>query len=230
MSLPFTPEAFLQVFAAYNQAVWPAQVVLYVLAVVLAGVAHRGGAGAARWVAFGLAVLWAWMGLVYHIGFFRFINPAALGFGIAFLVQAWLFLVWGVTTPTLTVGEMRGARAWLGGAMLAYGLALYPLLGWLQGHRFPASATFGLPCPTTIVTLGLLVWARPRPPWWLLVVPLAWAVVGISATVALGMWEDLGLVAAGIAAAAWLWHDQGHEDPGIAGRGHKWLPLLNPKP
>jgi hypothetical protein len=60
MSLSFTPEAFLQVFAAYNQ--------------------------------------WAWMGLVYHIGFFRFINPAALGFGIAFLVQAWLFLVWGVNT------------------------------------------------------------------------------------------------------------------------------------
>jgi len=211
MSLPFTPEAFLQVFVDYNQAVWPAPVVLYLLAVVLAGVAHRGGHGSARWIAFGLAVLWAWMGLVYHIEFFRFINPAALGFGIAFLLQAWLFLVWGVTTPPIAVGEVKGARAWLGGAMLAYALALYPLLGWLLGHRFPASATFGVPCPTTIVTLGLLVWARPRAPWWLLVVPLAWTAVGSSAAFSLGMWEDLGLLAAGATAAAWLWRDaRGH--------------------
>jgi hypothetical protein len=48
MLLPFTPEAFLQVFAAYNQAVWPAQVFLYLLAVVLTGVAHRGDGRSAR--------------------------------------------------------------------------------------------------------------------------------------------------------------------------------------
>ncbi|HXI65919.1 MAG TPA: DUF6064 family protein [Gemmatimonadales bacterium] len=207
MSLPFTPKAFLQVFVDYNQAVWPAQVFLYFLAVVLTGVAHRGRGRATRWVALGLAGLWAWMGLEYHIGFFRIINPAALGFGIAFLVQAWLFLVWGVTTPNIAVGEVKGGRAWLGGAMLAYALAFYPLLGWLLGHRFHASATVGLPCPTTIATLGLLVWVRPRPPWWLWVVPLAWAVVGSSAAFALGMWEDLGLLAAGVAAAAWWWRD-----------------------
>ena len=98
---------------------------------------------------------------------------------------------------------MRG----VGGAMVAYALVLYPLLVWLFGHRFPASPSFGLPCPTTIATLGFLVWARSRPPWWLLTVPLAWAVVGSSAVFALGMWEDLGLPAAGIAAAAWLWRD-----------------------
>ena len=207
MSLPFTPEAFLRVFVDYNRAVWPAQLFLYLLAVVLAGVAHRGRGRATRWVAFGLALLWAWMGLVYHIGFFRFINPAALGFGIAFLVQAWLFLVWGVTSSTIAIGEVKGARAWLGGAMLVYALVLYPPLGWLLGHRFPESATVGLPCPTTIATLGLFVWARPRPPWWLSVVPLAWTIVGSGAVFALGMWEDLGLLAAGFAAAAWLWRD-----------------------
>ena len=220
MWLPFTPEAFRQVFAEYNQAVWPAQVFLYVLAVVVTGVAHRGVAGATRWIAFGLAVLWAWMGGVYHIGFFCLITPAALGFGIAFMLQAWLFVVWGVTAPATAAGEVNTARFWLGGAMLAYALALYPLVGWLLGHRFPASATFGLPCPTTIASLGLVVWVRPRPPCWTLTIPFAWAVVGSSAAFALGMWEDLGLLAAGVAAAAWLWHD----------RASVTTPALSPAP
>ncbi|HEV2751722.1 MAG TPA: DUF6064 family protein [Gemmatimonadales bacterium] len=177
-----------------------------------------------RWIAFGLVVLWAWMGLVYHIGFFRSINPAALGFGIAFMLQAWLFLVWGVAARIVAAGEVTGARAWVGGAILAYALVLYPVFGWLFGHRYPASATFGLPCPTTIATLGLLVWAGPRPPWWLLTIPFAWAVVGSSAAFALGMWEDLGLLAAGAAAATWMWRDA--RRPGAAvGHYRKEVPV-----
>ena len=31
MNLPFTVEQFLDVFAQYNQAVWPIQIVAYVL-------------------------------------------------------------------------------------------------------------------------------------------------------------------------------------------------------
>ena len=39
-----------------------------------------------------LAVFWAWNGVGYHLGFFAEINPAAYGFGAAFLLQAALFL------------------------------------------------------------------------------------------------------------------------------------------
>lgn len=34
MELPFTVDQFMAVFAAYNTAVWPAQILLYALAVV----------------------------------------------------------------------------------------------------------------------------------------------------------------------------------------------------
>lgn len=64
----------------------------------------------------------------------------------------------------------------------------------------PAMPTFGLPCPTTIYTLGLLLWAERPMPRWLLTVPLAWSVLGASAARQLGVWEDLGLVAAGVLA------------------------------
>jgi hypothetical protein len=100
---------------------------------------------------------------------------------------------------------VRGFDAWAGGALLGYALVVYPLLGWALGHRYPASPTFGLPCPTTIATFGVLIWVRPQPRWWLLIVPLLWAVVGTSAAFSLGIREDLGLLVAGVVAGAWLW-------------------------
>ncbi|MBI4501217.1 MAG: hypothetical protein HY700_08655 [Gemmatimonadetes bacterium] len=215
MSLPFTVDQFLGVFASYNRAVWPAQVLLYGIGWLLAIVAYRGRAGAPRWIAFGLALLWAWMGAVYHLWFFRPVNPAAVAFGGAFLLQALLFVLWGTTHRRETAGRVRGARAWVGGALLGYALVAYPLLGWSLGHHYPSSPTFGVPCPTTIATLGLLVWVSPPPPWWLLVVPLLWVLVGSSAAFALGIREDLGLLAAGVIASAWFWY-RSRNQPAVA--------------
>src|SRR5690606_31807492 len=64
--------------------------------------------------------------------------------------------------------------------------------------------TFGLPCPTTLFTVGLLAFlARPYPAY-VLAVPLLWSAVGTSAAFGLGMYEDLGLIAAGLIAAGLL--------------------------
>ncbi len=35
MRLPFTPEQFFGVFAKYNEAVWPAQVAIYIAAAIV---------------------------------------------------------------------------------------------------------------------------------------------------------------------------------------------------
>ncbi len=88
-------------------------------------------------------------------------------------------------------------RGFAGALLLGYGLAAYPLLGYAAGHRYPATPTFGLPCPTTIYTLGLLLWAERPMPRWLLTVPLVWSAIGASAALQLGVLEDLGLVVAG---------------------------------
>jgi len=37
MLLPFTPDQFLEVFATYKLAVWPAQLIAYLLGVTMAG-------------------------------------------------------------------------------------------------------------------------------------------------------------------------------------------------
>jgi hypothetical protein len=54
-----------------------------------------------------------------------------------------------------------------------------------------------VPCPTTIFTLGLLLFAAPPVPRIAFLVPLLWAAVGSVAAVSLGVVEDFGLLAAG---------------------------------
>ena len=55
---------------------------------------------------------------------------------------------------------------------------------------------FAVPCPTTLVTAGLLLTAAGVPRW-VNIVPILWAVVGSSAAFALGIRADLALVVAG---------------------------------
>lgn len=208
MNLPFTVGEFLDVFRAYNLAIWPGQIALYGAGVALVLVALWGPAAWARWVVpGGLAALWAWMGAVYHLGFFAGVNKAARLFGIAFLAQALLWLLWAWRTPALHFRPRDLAWRSVGAGLLGYALVIYPLLNVALGHAYPAMPTFGAPCPTTIATLGLLTWASPGPRWYVLPVPILWALVGTSAAILLGVREDLGLpVAAALAIAAKLGH------------------------
>lgn len=109
MSLPFTTDQFLAVFADYNRAVWPAQLLLLALGIALTVAAYLGLPGTQRLIALGLALLWAWMGVVYHLGFFRHINPAAGLFGAVFVVEAVLLVLWGLRRNDNAVGKVHGA-------------------------------------------------------------------------------------------------------------------------
>src|SRR5688572_7510802 len=141
------------------------------------------------------------MGVAYHFVHFSSINDAAWIFGLAFVLQAGLFVV-AAMRGRLRFDARQDAYGWLGAAMIAYALVVYPSLAMTGEHAYPRSPTFGLPCPTTIFTLGLLVWARARVPAWLLVIPLAWSAIGSSAAFAFGIREDLGLAVAAVLTVA----------------------------
>jgi hypothetical protein len=200
MDIPFTTEQFLDVFRRYNTEQWPARWVLLADGAVAAALALRGRRRESRLAALLLAFLWLWMGVVYHLGYFRAINPAAVYFGVAFIAQAVLFAWLGAWRGGLAFEGRADGAGILGGVLLAYALVGYPLLGLALGHRYPAAPTFGLPCPTTIFTFGLLLWARPPVPRALLVIPALWSVLGVSAAAQLGMREDLGLIVAALLA------------------------------
>lgn len=204
MSLPFSPEEFFDVFRRYNDGVWPAQFLLIGLGLAAAWLSFRPQPGSDRFVSGVLALLWAWMGVVYHLAFFRSINPGALGFGLLFLFQATLFLWQGVLRPDLVFRAPRTATGIVGGSLLVFAFAIYPLLARSFGHVYPAAPTFGLPCPTTIATLGLMLWLTSPVPLALAVIPLLWSAIGTSAAVLLGVREDLGLGLAGVVTLAML--------------------------
>ena len=97
------------------------------------------------------------MGIVYHLIFFTEINKAAYLFGAVFILQGILFLIFGVFQNQLSFKFHYGIYGWLGIMLISFALVVYPVLGYIVGHTYPSSPTFGLPCPTTIFTLGLLL-------------------------------------------------------------------------
>lgn len=197
MDLPFTIEEFLNVFAAYNLAVWPIQFVLFGLGLLGVAFALK-KKNAGRLVSGILAFLWIWTGLAYHLAQFTRINPGAYVFGAAFVVQGLLFLFEGVIRNRLSFAYSARPSAVFGAVLMAYAMLVYPLLNLTLGHSYPHMPTFGLPCPTTIFTFGILLWTVDSVPKHLLVLPLLWSLLGASAAVSLGIWEDLGLAVAGL--------------------------------
>jgi len=198
MRIPFTLEQFLDVFARYNEAIWPAQIGAYVLGALVVALAVVRTRVSDRAVAFLLAASWAFVGGAYHMAYFSRVNPVADVFGAFFLLQAVLFIVAGAS-GRLTFGFASTPRHAVGLAFIAYAAVVYPLLGLAAGHAYPYAPMFGVtPCPTTIFTFGVLLLADDRVPRWLLPIPLLWSLVGVSAAVQLGFREDLGLVVAGV--------------------------------
>jgi len=206
MRLPFTLEQFLATFREYNEAIDVAPLALTFLAVGLVALAHSRLALRHRLISAGLAALWLWSGVVYHLEFFSRINPAARVFGVFFVGQAALLLILGAIRGRILFSPRESIARFAGTALIGYALMVYPLLGWMQGHGYPDGPSFGAPCPMTIYFIGMLLWSTGRIPAGLAVIPLLWAFVGSVAAVQLGIREDLALVLAALLLIAFMAH------------------------
>ena len=151
-----------------------------------------------------LASLWFWLAMVYHVAFFARINPVAYGFAALSLVGALLFAWHGVVRRNLQYAFAMNLRAFTGVALVAFSLIVYPVWATLAGHPYPELPTFGLPCPTTIFTIGVLSLASGTSPRAVLVVPIIWSLIGSQAAFLLDIKPDFGLLVAGIAAVGLL--------------------------
>lgn len=195
--LPFTHDQFLDVFGAYNRALWPAAVLIWLLTAAVIATLYRRGPRASQLVAAVLAFHWGWAGLVYHLAFFRSVNPAAILFGAVFVLQAALLLWRGVLGHQLAFQSASSIWGYIGGTLIIYAL-IYPALGLTLGLAYPRFPSFGVPCPTTILTAGLLFLAPRREVRLLIVIPVLWAAVGGSAAVLLGIRADFALLVVGL--------------------------------
>ena len=206
--MPFTTEQFIRVFEKYNQTIFPMQFVLTLVGIVAVGLAVSRKPFANKIISGLLGFLWLWAGIIYHLIFFTKISPPAYAFGAVFVFQGWLFLYEGVVRNRLSFRASQKFYGFLGAVFITYALVIYPLIGYALGRFFPASPTFGTPCPTTIFTFGLLLWTDKKIPSSLLIVPILWSIVGTSAALSFGIKEDFGLLIAGtIGTASIIWQN-----------------------
>jgi hypothetical protein len=209
MDIPFSIEQFINVFVEYNHTIYPAHLVAYMLGLDALALVFSRKPWANRIVVGILAVMWIWMGAVYHIAFFAEINRGAYFFGAGFLLHG-LLLVQVTVRDDLQFGWAGGAYSLTGLGLVVYAMLIYPLLGMALGHGWPRSPMFGVaPCPTTIFTFGLLLLTTNPVPIRLLVVPFLWSMIGFMAALRLTIYEDVGLLVGLVAAAMILVRDRG---------------------
>lgn len=197
MKLPFTTQQFLDVFRKYNETVFPLQALFFLLAAVVVFLTVRKASAAGKAVFFTLAAFWLWMGTVYHIAFFSTINKAAFGFGALSVLEGVSLLCFGFAN-TQRFSFRKDVYGFAGSVLMFYALAVYPVIGHFSGHAYPYAPTFGLPCPTTIFTFGILLFSKHRLPFAVVAVPVVWSVIGFSAAFTLSIYEDTALIVSGL--------------------------------
>ncbi len=196
--MPFTLDQFLEVFSQYNNAVFPVQIILFLLAVSCVYLAFKDYNFKNKFIGLILSCLWLWTGLVYHLLFFLIINKGAFLFGLLFIFQAVLFFKFSLINNSLSIKIQKNVFSYLGLTLIVFSLIIYPLLNIVFGHIYPASPTFGLPCPTTIFTFGILLCTDKPFPKYLLVIPVVWSLIGFTASFTFGIYEDIGLLISAI--------------------------------
>lgn len=209
MDLPFTADQFFDVFRRYNETVWPAQIALNVIAVIVAAAAWRANVRRswpwARVAIVLLATLWLWTGFVYFKLFFVTMTPAGEVFGSFFIAEAalLLFAAWqgGPLEPASRMSTVAGA------SIIGYALLLYPAAGMAAGQQYPAIPTFGAPCPVTIFTFGVFC-LFPRNIFRVLTaIPVLWVVISSYAAVGFHVIEDFGLLIAAVGTIAVMYQE-----------------------
>ncbi len=196
MKPPFTVEQFLDVFRNYNQALFPIQIVFYLLSTIVIYQTIKTNKLSSKIISGKLSFLWLWMGIIYHIIFFTATNKLAYLFGALFIIQGFLFLIFGVIKDKLIFYFRKDIYGITGMILMIFAIIIYPLLGYFFGHVYPYSPTFGLPCPTTIFTFGLLLMNIKKCPITILIIPFIWSVIGFMAAFQFGIIEDTGLIVA----------------------------------
>jgi hypothetical protein len=190
--------AFWNHIAVYNEATWPVQTVMIVMAAYMTyRVFAKPGAKTDVWMKAFLAFAFAWNGIVFFLVFVR--SPISMFTGVPlFIIVSVLFVVDIFAKETHFKlpegGWMRGfAIVWV---LLA---ALYPLVGWLLGHTWPKVLLPLFPCPLTVFAIALVAAAVPKTDKKVFIALLPWALMGLPKCLgALDCYEDCILFASSV--------------------------------
>ena len=200
---------FLAAFGRASAAVWPMQLVWYLAAAAIVALALWPGRRSPQLACALAAAYFAWIGIAYFAWQMPGMHYSWL-WATAFTLQAVLLVVAGVARSDLVIRPRWDLASGLGAVFIAYALIGYPLVGVLGGHALRAVPVFGVsPCASVIFFFGLLLWAVPPAPKYVLLVPLAWSLGAAPPDLSRGVAADYGmLVAALLTAGVIVWRDR----------------------
>lgn len=178
--LLFSKDTLLEIYQSYNLDYWPWQIVsgLFVLYSVFTLLKPS------RWrfqlVFLGLAGAWAWVALVFHLRYFEPINWASRYFANAFLIEAFLLLIFCTRTVSyvlpqpLTSLQKAGVTAFVIASLVPFellwslDLSHVLIFGW--GAERTAAATF--------ILLSIVIRGPAR--YLLMIIPGLWLLLSIA--------------------------------------------------
>ena len=195
--LSFSIEEFLLVLESYNLAIWPLQIIAYLLVISTLYFSFKPTRYSPQIVLAILSFFWLFNGIVFCFLYWAPTHIFGYIFGISCILQGLLFL-YGIKTADIAVGYRHNSYTLTGILFVLYAILGYQLLGYFIGHTYPKFFAVGLvPCPTTIFTFGIFLIFNKKIPIKYVVIPFIISSGGFLAAYN-GIFEDIGLVIIGI--------------------------------
>jgi len=193
----FSTDEFLLVLESYNLAIWPLQIIAYVLIALVLFFLFKQTKYSAKVVILVLSFFWLFTGIVFSLMYWSPYHFFGYSFGALCVIQGLLFL-YSMKGSDITIGSPDKTHTSIGLLFVFYAIIGYQLLGYFLGHIYPQFFPVGLvPCPTTILTFGIFLIINTKIPFQYYVIPLIISIGGFLAA-ANGIYEDVGLILAGI--------------------------------
>lgn len=209
----FTLEEFLFMMANYNMAIWPLQLVVYFLTIIILVVLFKGIKQSNKILSAYLGVLWIWVGLVFNYFYFSKISPGAFLFAILFIIQGFLFLYNGAIKGRFAFVLNTKLKGIIGLLIVTYSLIGYPIIEYSLDRGYPELLPFGLtPCPLTVFTLGMLLFMKNEISLIIVIIPLIYS-LGSIIPVSVGVYEDIGLLISCILLLMFFMHQKKKQNP-----------------
>ena len=198
--LLFSADTYYRLFELYNQAIWPAHLVVVVLSGLWFYSLMRPKPRYRKLQFIFLGATWLWIAWGYHVSHFSSVNWAATYYAAGFALEGLLLILAGGLGKATPVSLDTNWVSRVGAGLIGFGLILQPLLAPLTGRPWTQVELFALaPDPTVIATLGLLLLVG-RIRWLLLPIPILWCLISSATLWTMGTSDFwMTLCAAGIA-------------------------------
>lgn len=189
--IPYSAEAYQGLFTYYYQAISPLHIMAlgigFYLVVLLARHSSRGPIIAKLII----AVLWIWNGVVFHGQYLIDLNWAAEYFGYAFIAQGLMIGTHAYINRTNNYRPDAIIRA-IGCGLVIFGMIFSPTIAAIAETPISQTHLFGItPLPMIMASLGAILVIYAKPPIWLFVIPISWAIWEALTAQSLGLWVDL---------------------------------------